>query len=465
MDEQRRRWVLALAAVIDAVDRARAGEAVDDPAWCAKVLRDRHRVDSAAKLERRLAWLEDEGDTRAAQGTSLPGNPKEDGAREAVVRKHRQEILRAGLLAWDTAALVAVCRWAVRAGIVDEAAVRQRVLMAGYRCQRAYASWRAFGEAFELGRLYTSGGQGHKATAQALAWLLEAADSPWQTLPWALDLGLAGTRARARFRRARCPSCGGIKTQPSRTAYVYCDFCGELCDFDFEHLDEQPAGDDRWKQQQDRATRRLKQAYERDDRDAYRAAQERYWDAYVDAFPASVSPRVADPDYRRAWCAYQAEATTLWAFDAHGQRLDEALAAAVGELPYVQAKGKAKVVAGTFAPVLDAFEARRAWATKLYADSGVLARHPDGVSPQVSARIEAARFVQTWLPYLDEDTLRETIERLGVATDYDAAGNPGRGATVPCNRCGVALQIARGARRVVCEHCGHRLDLVAPAGG
>jgi len=40
---------------------------------------------------------------------------------------------------------------------------------------------------------------------------------------------------------------------------VYCDFCGELCDFDFEHLDEQPTGDGAWKTQQERATRQMTQ--------------------------------------------------------------------------------------------------------------------------------------------------------------------------------------------------------------
>ena len=36
------------------------------------------------------------------------GDPRDDGAREAVVRKHRGEIARAGLLAWDAAALVEI---------------------------------------------------------------------------------------------------------------------------------------------------------------------------------------------------------------------------------------------------------------------------------------------------------------------------------------------------------------------
>lgn len=459
IDEERRRWVHALAAVIDAVDRAKHGDAVDDPAWCQKILRERHRVDAAAKVVRRLTWLEEEGDTAAARAISLPGNPVDDGAREAVVRKHRGELARAGLLAWDTAALVAVTRWAVRAGWLDEEAAWPRLRLAGHRCQNAYGSWRAFGEAYELGRLYASGGQGHKATAQALATLSGEPDSPWQTLPWKLDLGVAGPRARARFRRAVCPSCGGIKTQPSRTAYVYCDFCGELCDYDFEQVGDAPAGG-AWEQAQARLAAQTRQAYERGDRAAYQAAQARYWDAYVDAFPATVSARVADPDYRRAWCAYQAEATTLWAFDDEGQRLDAALAAAAGALTYVEVKRKPKIVAGTFGPVLDAFEARRAHAARLYGDRGVLARHPDGVDPRVSARIDAAQFVQTWLPYLDEHTLAETIARLGVGADYDAAAAPGRRARVPCNRCGTTLDIVAGARRVVCEHCGHRLDLV-----
>lgn len=464
MDEQRRQWLVALAAVIDAVDRARHGELVDDPAWCRQVLRDRHRVDSVDKLARRLTWLEDDGDTAAARAISLPGNPKDDGGREAVVRAHRGELARAGLLAWDTAALVAVARWAARAGLSDEAGTWQRLALAGQKCQAAYDSWRAFGEGYELGRRFASGGQGHKATAAALAWLHDDPASPWQRLPWRLDLGLTGARARARFRRAHCPACGGVKSQPSRTAYVYCDYCGELCDYDFEHLGGDAVDGERWRQQERRWSSQLASAHARGDRAGYRAASERYWTAYVAAFPMAMSPRIADPDYRRAWCAYQAEATTLWAFDDEGQRLDRALAAATGALTYVEVKGKPRIVVGSFGPVLDAFEARRAWSTRLYQDAGVLARHPDGVSPLVSARIEAARFVAAWLPYLDEATLTDTLTRLGVVADYDAGAAPGKRARIPCARCGVTLEVVAGARRVVCEHCGHRLDLVTPAG-
>src|SRR5262245_23109738 len=36
-----------------------------------------------------------------------------------------------------------------------------------------------------------------------------------------------------RVRVTRCHSCGGRKQLPSQTAYVYCDFCGALADWDF----------------------------------------------------------------------------------------------------------------------------------------------------------------------------------------------------------------------------------------
>ena len=36
-----------------------------------------------------------------------------------------------------------------------------------------------------------------------------------------------------RVRVVKCHACGGHKQLPSQTAYVYCDFCGALSDWDF----------------------------------------------------------------------------------------------------------------------------------------------------------------------------------------------------------------------------------------
>lgn len=33
-------------------------------------------------------------------------------------------------------------------------------------------------------------------------------------------------------RKVRCPSCSAPKITKARTAYVYCDYCGQLMDWD-----------------------------------------------------------------------------------------------------------------------------------------------------------------------------------------------------------------------------------------
>ena len=41
-------------------------------------------------------------------------------------------------------------------------------------------------------------------------------------------------KAYSRFiKRVNCSQCGAPKTLPSRTAYLYCDYCGSLMDYDF----------------------------------------------------------------------------------------------------------------------------------------------------------------------------------------------------------------------------------------
>ena len=41
-------------------------------------------------------------------------------------------------------------------------------------------------------------------------------------------------KAHSRFiKRVSCPQCGAPKSRPSTTAYIYCDFCGSLMDYDF----------------------------------------------------------------------------------------------------------------------------------------------------------------------------------------------------------------------------------------
>src|SRR5258706_15765344 len=67
----------------------------------------------------------------------------------------------------------------------------------------------------------------------------EAAGSPPPAgvsagLPRAGDVLPASLKAHSQFiKRVSCPRCGAPKSLPSATAYLYCDYCGSLIDYDF----------------------------------------------------------------------------------------------------------------------------------------------------------------------------------------------------------------------------------------
>src|ERR1700687_5077318 len=53
-------------------------------------------------------------------------------------------------------------------------------------------------------------------------------------LPRAGDPLPASLKAHSPFvKRVSCTRCGAPKTLPSATAYLYCDYCGALIDYDF----------------------------------------------------------------------------------------------------------------------------------------------------------------------------------------------------------------------------------------
>src|SRR5512138_2135562 len=53
-------------------------------------------------------------------------------------------------------------------------------------------------------------------------------------LPQVGDALPASLKANSRFiKRVNCSQCGAPKSLPSTTAYIYCDYCGSLMDYDF----------------------------------------------------------------------------------------------------------------------------------------------------------------------------------------------------------------------------------------
>lgn len=267
-------------------------------------------------------------------------------------------------------------------------------------------------------------------------------------------------RADVRYLASRCPACGTPKTRPSATAYVYCDACGALADYDFRKACEQPMRmpGPVYRGLQERLAPKLAKTLAAGDRDAYRKLQGQLFDAWVTACPNSVPVRVGDPEYRRAYVAHLAESAVFAAFDAEAIRLGEAMNIAIAGLQWTAgAAGAAQVSTPSFERMYQTVHASLVYMSS----DAVLAQlppHPDEAPAPLQLRMSLAMFVQGWLPYLEERCAQRLLERTGLAQEYLSAESTHAG-SAHCGHCKADVVVVEGARRAVCETCGHRLLL------
>lgn len=266
--------------------------------------------------------------------------------------------------------------------------------------------------------------------------------------------------ADTRYLASRCPACGKPKTRPSQTAYVYCDACGALADYDFRKACERPMQmpGPVYRGLQERLAPKLAKAQQANDREAYRRIQMQLFDAWVTACPTAVPVRVGDNDYRQAYVAHLAAAATFAAFDDESLRLGGAMNEAIAGLKWTTgARGAAQVEAGSFDRLFQTVQASQVYATSDVVLSQ-LPPHPDDAPAALQQRMALAMFVQGWLPYLDEDSVRRLLERTGLQQEYRTAEASTAG-LAHCGHCKADVVVVEGARRSVCEACGHRLLL------
>lgn len=259
-------------------------------------------------------------------------------------------------------------------------------------------------------------------------------------------------------KRCTCRFCGSPKVTPSKSAYVFCDYCGELIDFDFQAA----LADKRSKMPgpaYEALIRQMNPDLERaraaGDRAAYAAVQERIYDGYVTHCPAAVSPRIGDPTYRARFVKWSAQQTTATDFDPTCQATFAAQQAAVGRLTWDRSNPmRPKVRPDTFWPMIDAVLAHQASSWSALERSGLIESHPDRPNADILRRMALSMLVQGWMPVLEKATSDELLDRTGLRDDYTHVPPPDleRGT---CPHCSAALAVAPGARRVVCTGCGH----------
>lgn len=283
-----------------------------------------------------------------------------------------------------------------------------------------------------------------------------------------------------------CSACGGPKMAPSKSAYLYCDFCGRYLDWDFYRAvsskeDRLPGPE--YERLAAELAPEAEAARARGDREGYAAVQKRLFEAHMTACPASYSPRIGDESYRAAMLDYMARYYTLTAFDEELVQLNAALTRATNELEWRERGGEAfeglsdsledyrdliAVAAAAFActsasfwRMFDAFDAFTRRAFDKASEQGLFRDYPDDIDERRAGRTAYSALAEAWLPYLDDADQKRLLERTGLATRYREV-DPSELTERHCGRCGGTLAVPHGARRVLCESCGHHADVQRP---
>ena len=260
------------------------------------------------------------------------------------------------------------------------------------------------------------------------------------------------------MRQSRCDRCGGPKRLPSPTAYMYCDYCSALIDFDFRALvrgSESIANPAEYAATINELGARSREARAAGDRDVYGRIRHDFCEAWLTATPKAASHRVGDASYRSSLINYLVAGALVTDFDPSYQACEREVEHAVLGLRY----HGMQVDPSSFWPLLDAYLHQQQLAMTLIQAARVADLDPDQASDGVRRRIAMSGLVQGWMTMFSPEAGEELLDRTGLQGEYKRVEPVTDGASRHCGICGAVFTAVVGARMAICDHCGHQLDV------
>ena len=260
-------------------------------------------------------------------------------------------------------------------------------------------------------------------------------------------------------KRCSCVTCGAPKKLPSVTAYVYCDYCASLADYDLRRATEgDTAPGPGYAAAVNSAHAASQAAVAAGDRDAYRALQEQVYEAYVEHVPMAVSHRARnDLAYRCAYVEYMAAAAVARAFDPAAQALESEMKQRVMSLQYTGNMMAPAVAPDSFWPMADTLEKQIEVSRGLYRSAGLARLDPDHAEHLIG-KLAWSGFCQGWLGMVPADTAADLLERAGLTNEYVPV-QAEDGQSRHCGGCGADFSALPGAEAVICSGCGRKITL------
>jgi len=277
------------------------------------------------------------------------------------------------------------------------------------------------------------------------------------------DTQSASLKAHSRFiKRVSCSQCGAPKSLPSTTAYIYCDYCGALIDYDFRIANaDTNAGITNTIFHRIIALKQesMAQARARGDRDGYLELYRQVFSQWVQECPMAVSPRARnDVAFRDQLVTYLAECAVTKDLDPQQAPLDAQMEALVASLQRVPTANGTWMVTGGFWPYAELFKQQMELTYALLHERGVDAMDPDKAPAGVALRMEYSTFCQGWLSHLSSADGERLLKLFGLNAEYSEV-QPLQTDHRLCGACGAVINTLAGARQVVCETCGYTIDV------
>jgi hypothetical protein len=215
-----KKWALALGAVLnkvngDELDVLGGGERTEEAQEFDRDLLARGwKIRTRQDLLDTLTWLEKGGHRRSFDElATLLADPEQlrqaesskDPAfrdRVSMAKRMRGQPTGQSIGAWDFGRYVNLCGWGYEVGFLSEDEAWQKIMPVARAMQATYPSWNEYGNSYHLGRVFWSDDAPTEArdrVNQAIVQLSLDANSPWQQIPWDLDLAPArrGSSKRA----------------------------------------------------------------------------------------------------------------------------------------------------------------------------------------------------------------------------------------------------------------------------
>jgi DNA-directed RNA polymerase subunit RPC12/RpoP len=274
-------------------------------------------------------------------------------------------------------------------------------------------------------------------------------------------------KAHSRFiKRVNCSQCGAPKSRPSTTAYIYCDYCGSLMDYDFRMANANTnAGltNTVYSRIMMTVQMQLNQAKARGDREAVRQIYKHVFTLWLQECPNAASPRaIKDMEFRKQLIDYFAECAVVKEMDPNQTTLQTQMDRLVPQLQRIPTPGGAWVVSGPFWEYAALFKKQMEGTYALIRQLGVHNLDPDKASETVALRMEYSTFCQAWLPHLSPADGEKLLKFYGLNAEYGEV-KPHESEQRHCGCCGSDIEVLPGAKHVVCESCGFTIDVNSQA--